>query len=321
MMKFGLVVAAMLALPCMSVASGQDCDNPALAVGGNSSFTIELKGGAPSYDGDLVTFTYEVCKDGGKAALSHWMFAPDINCYSDDEFGNPYTLADLVVDATLQTWDTDTEQWVGEDLDVVVGFDPTTGLNGIKFDDLDPNDDCHRYTITFDASKLDPAFTLCAGCIQAATKAGNESIVPPKKGALTLPGEAYILGPVCCLKGECDEETAFGGESSGAGKAWWFYYDISGEFEQTIYAGQEIPIGTVSIENDDDGFTFTITLENGWKLQNVSESVKIQGYNILPGKRPAAGLFSTYKGTELTKSVPASAYDYYVIHLDVEKCN
>lgn len=98
-----LLMAALLALPCMSVAWATDqvCPNPAPAVGGNSSFTIELKGGAPSYDGDLVTFTYEVCQIDGQNALSHWVLVPNIDCYGEDEDGSPYTLADLVVGATL----------------------------------------------------------------------------------------------------------------------------------------------------------------------------------------------------------------------------
>jgi len=313
-------VAAMLLLPCMSMAWGQGCDNPATAVGANGSFTIELKGGAPTYDGDLVTFTYEVCQVGGKNGLSHWIFVPDIDCYGVDENGTPYTLADVVDSATLQTLNSDTASWDNtHDIVVGIGLDPTTGLNGIKSDDLDPTDDCHRYTFTFDVSKLAPGYTLCAGCISAATKAGNEDVRGRGRNA-ALPASTTILGPVCCLIAQCVEETAYGGNSAGGGRAWWFYFDNAGPETQTITAGQFNEIGTVSIENNGDGTsTITITLDPGSDLQNVSEPVKIQGYDTLPSSRPPSGLFTTYKGGDLVVTVPSSRY--YVIHLDAKLCD
>jgi hypothetical protein len=312
-----LLVAALVALVGANV-SWAECDNPATAEGSNASFTIKLVGGAPSYDGDDVTFTYEVCQVGGQNALSHWILVPDIDCYGVDEDGNPYTLADLVKGATLQTWDEETEQWVSEDIVVVVGEDPTTGLDGIKFDDIDATDACHRYTITFDTSKLDVGYTLCAGCIEAATKAGNEDVRSTRRGA-PQPGFATILGPVCCLIGECVTETAFGGDTAGGGNAWWFYFDITGEDVQTITAAQNIEIGTVTVESNDDGTkTITIFLFDGWDLQDVEEPVKIQGYDTPPTSRPAAGLFTTYKGDDLVVTVPT--YRFYVIHLDVQLC-
>jgi len=63
----------------------------------------------------------------------------------------------------------------------------------------------------------------------------------------------------------------------------------------------------------------TINLGNNMQLQNVSESVKAQGYNVLPSTRPAAGLFTLYKGTGLT--IQGNGSNYYVVHLDVEVCN
>jgi len=108
-------------------------------------------------------------------------------------------------------------------------------------------------------------------------------------------------------------ETGFGGNASGNGNAWWYYY--TGNGVQTIWAGQSINAGTVELKN---GYLY-ITLTNGWQLQDVSESVKIQGYNSLPSSRPVAGQFTTYKGTSLT--VPVNAYSYYVVHLDLQKCS
>jgi hypothetical protein len=104
-------------------------------------------------------------------------------------------------------------------------------------------------------------------------------------------------------------ETAFGGNSAGAGNAWWFYYDASVGGLQTIWAGQHMEAGTVEY----DGDNIIINLD-GWGLDDAPEAVKIQGYDELPAKRPAAGHFD-YKGMDLT--VEVDLYPYYVIHLDL----
>jgi len=114
---------------------------------------------------------------------------------------------------------------------------------------------------------------------------------------------------------ECTEwktDTAWGGTAAGAGNAWWFFYTGGGS--QTIWAGQSKEAGTVVVANG----VATITLNPGWELQPGSESVKIQGYNTLPSARPAAGQFTTYKGTELVVTV--GNFTYYAIHIDVQKC-
>lgn len=136
-------------------------------------------------------------------------------------------------------------------------------------------------------------------------------------GDITWPKKASWYGniayTICCEDNEepCYQyETAFGGNTEGPGKgAWWFYYD--GDGVETIWAGQIIEVGTVELV----GEMLTITLTNDWELANSSEAVKIQGYNELPNERPAAGLFTTYKGTDLVVSLPQ--FEYYVIHLDV----
>lgn len=127
----------------------------------------------------------------------------------------------------------------------------------------------------------------------------------------------YSLYEICCPPTEeekCDEETAMGGGVKGSGKAWWYYY-TAGSGEQTIWAGQNKDAGSVVVEN---GFA-TITLNDGWSLQDVSEPVKIQGYSTPPTSRPAAGLFTTYKGSDLV-NIPVGNYSFYVIHLDVKYC-
>jgi hypothetical protein len=123
-------------------------------------------------------------------------------------------------------------------------------------------------------------------------------------------------------------ETGFGGNTEGTGNAWWYYYDTSTGGEQTIWAGQHIKAGTVKIEAG----VLYITLMNGWELNLVTkdpvtdiettnnEAVKIQGYNTLPNKRPAAGQFTTYKGNDLNVTLKTPLNTFYVIHLDLQKC-
>jgi hypothetical protein len=119
-------------------------------------------------------------------------------------------------------------------------------------------------------------------------------------------------------QGDWRLETAFGGDSVGGGAAWWYYSDTSGDEVQGIWAGQDEDAGDVTIADAGGGnVTITIDLGGDWELADVAEPVKIQGFNDgdLPTSRPPAGLFTTYKGSELEVTVPA--YDYFVIQLDV----
>lgn len=134
----------------------------------------------------------------------------------------------------------------------------------------------------------------------------------------------FMYTAPCCIT--CDSETAWGGNSSGSGKAWWLYFDVSLGSTQNIYSGQNYLIGTVTY--DAIAETITINLTGGWVLDIKDENtdglpdnntVKIQGYNILPTTRPAAGLFTTYSGNNLViNNVPE--FPFYAIHLDVEIC-
>lgn len=130
----------------------------------------------------------------------------------------------------------------------------------------------------------------------------------------------YSEYSICCDDDnngdDCREETAFGGTATGGGPAWWFYFDTQGDACQTIWAGQSENAGQVCYDMATG--ILTITFSNGWELADVSEPVKVQGYNALPATRPAAGQFTLYKGTSLT--VDGDGSRYYVIHLDVKNC-
>jgi hypothetical protein len=126
----------------------------------------------------------------------------------------------------------------------------------------------------------------------------------------------YNLVP--CQTCNWQEETAFGGGVSGSGNAWWFALDASTSGTYPIYAGQN-PISGAFVTYDAVTDQITINLGSNMQLQNVSEPVKVEGYNNLPSSRPPAGLFTLYKGTNLT--VQGNNSNYYIIHLDVEVCN
>ena len=121
-----------------------------------------------------------------------------------------------------------------------------------------------------------------------------------------------------CMVEICYEETAFGGETPGGGKAWWYYFDIFEGGTQTIWAGQHYNAGTVTVSECAAEVTITIELAEGWYLQDDDESVKIQGYESVPSKRQPAGRFETYKGNEL--EVTVDCFANYVIQLDVQHC-
>jgi len=85
-----------------------------------------------------------------------------------------------------------------------------------------------------------------------------------------------------------------------------------------VFAGQNYLIGTATFSEVVDGkVTITLISLNGGRLQEVAESVKIQGFETPPSGNPAPGQFNTYKGNET--SITVDAYPYYGIHLDAQR--
>ena len=93
----------------------------------------------------------------------------------------------------------------------------------------------------------------------------------------------------------------------------------------TLFAGQNIPVGTVDFSAVVDGeVTITITLEDEWIFAEyemgvaVEENVKIQDYEFAPSGNPAPGQFE-WKGTAEGKnfSIVVPANYFYGVHVDV----
>ncbi len=109
---------------------------------------------------------------------------------------------------------------------------------------------------------------------------------------------------------------------------WATFAEFADKKEVTLFAGQTLEAGTVLFEEINGDVKITITLNEGWRLEEdeygevVSEAVKIQGYNESPQgyENPSPGLFTTYKGEELVVTV--DKYDFYGVHLNVQwqKC-
>lgn len=124
----------------------------------------------------------------------------------------------------------------------------------------------------------------------------------------------------------CRQETAWAGCLEGKGSEWWYYLEVDVMKDavsdvmvpvpstETIWAGQFTDVGTVTYDPDQN--TITISLTDGWRLQDVDEPVKIQGYDVLPSNTPSAGWFTTYKG--IKTMVEVAPYKYFAINLDVQ---
>lgn len=115
------------------------------------------------------------------------------------------------------------------------------------------------------------------------------------------------------------DETAWAAGNRYVDKGnWATYTPYVANTPINVYAGQHYLVGTVTFSEVTDGkVTITLAPLNGGRLQDVAESVKIQGYNEPPSGNPAPGQFTTYKGTETTVTV--DAYAYYGIHLDAQR--
>lgn len=121
-----------------------------------------------------------------------------------------------------------------------------------------------------------------------------------------------VAAPVCY-----QEESAWASGTRYVNRGNWATYTPYKAGKVAIYAGQNKLAGEVEMSAIIGGnVTLKITLGGDWSLQEVSNPVKIQGYNVAPTGNPAPGRFAS-KGSSLVVTLPAA--NFYGIHLDVKE--
>jgi hypothetical protein len=240
-------------------------------------------------------------------------------CVTDD--GSGQLLVEYIADADYSF--TQIHFWYGYDFNGIPknkSGNPVPGKFPYKFSFEVPQDYFSFYVPYLEGWTCGTSFYIAAHSVFGTETAwGQGSPIVQGNGNWGMYYQATPQCPIIDDDGdECENyqtATAFGGNSTGAGNSWWYYYETSEGGVQELYAGQTFDAGSVEF----NAGTLTITLEDGWELSPVSEPVKVQGYQTLPNKRPAAGLFTTYKGSSLIIE-NLESFNYFVIHLDVRKC-
>jgi len=120
----------------------------------------------------------------------------------------------------------------------------------------------------------------------------------------------------CC----CVSETAWAYGNRYVPRGNWATYTpyLGVEKSVVLFAGQYFEAGIVYFTPVNGGVNVKIELNDGWELQAITESVKIQGYSVAPTANPAPGSFNTYKGNSLDVTIPM--FNFYGIHLDLINC-
>jgi hypothetical protein len=219
----------------------------------------------------------------------------------------------------LANWTIKLWKFVGDNL-TVVGTTITDANGYYEFDSLMPGVD---YFVSEE---------LVAGWTQTYPNAGTT-------GALLVDGVGYVWGPINLNSGEVEENNNFGnyrecewiGETAWAAGPrytvrgnWATYTPYVADSTVTLYAGQTKNAGTVHFSAVVDGkVTITITLNSGWRFEDVDTNVMIQGYNNAPSGNPAPGRFATKRyatGNSISIEVPSN--NFYGVHVNVEwaKC-
>lgn len=249
-----------------------------------------------SYVGE-TTLTFEIDQSGARN-ISHMLFQ-FIDCEGE------YLSIDNIISATVNgnDWKDKTVSNSGFDYNCDFDLDlPFIKLDDFEFDKVD---------IVTVVIKLD---TKVAN-VDYLIKSANECFVYSEVTEICGPDD---FPPTIV----CEGETAwsFGPRYNVRGN-WATYTPYDGD-EKTVdlFAGQTRHAGTVHFSAVDGGkVTITIEMEEDWSLQDVSDAIKVQGYNgKAPSGNPAPGRFRTYKGNELSFTV--DAFEFFGIHVDIQYC-
>lgn len=165
------------------------------------------------------------------------------------------------------------------------------------------------FVITFDVPVLDGVFLIKAGSANSPTGGGCFGLNDPN----------YSFSRTCVVDlPKCyQEDTGWAAGTRYVSRGNWATFTPYTTNIVNVYAGQNKWAGIVKMSLVTNGnVTITITLNEGWSLQEVTNPVKIQGYTTPPSGNPSPGRFAS-KGSSLVVTLPAA--NFYGIHLDVRQ--
>ncbi len=166
------------------------------------------------------------------------------------------------------------------------------------------------FVITFDVPVMNVTMLIKAGSANSPTGGGCFGLNDPN---YSFSRTCLVDAPKCY-----QDDSAWGaGQRYVLRGNWATYTTYSAGSTVKIYAGQNKYAGNATLSQITNGnVTITITLNEGWSLQAVSNPVKVQGYTVAPTGNPSPGRFAS-KGSSLTVTVPFA--NFYGIHLDVRQ--
>jgi hypothetical protein len=151
----------------------------------------------------------------------------------------------------------------------------------------------------------------------------------------TLKGDNTDLSASATVTINCEwelvfkDETAWAANGDVAGqlrytpRGNWATYVAYAPKTTTLFAGQTIPVGTVTFSAvTDDEITITVNLSGGWEFEDVLENLKVQNYSSAPSGNPEPGLFDHKEDCDAesnTCSIEVPADNYYGVHVNVGK--
>ncbi len=149
---------------------------------------------------------------------------------------------------------------------------------------------------------------------------GGSFVIKSTNDCFGINDPNYSFSHDCTPPPTCyEEESAWSDGPRYVSRGNWATYTPYSAGNVNVYAGKTkfAGVATMSSVSADNKVTISIALNPGWSLQEVSNPVKIQGYDLTPpAGNPSPGRFAS-KGSSLT--VTLAKANFYGIHLDVRE--
>jgi hypothetical protein len=101
----------------------------------------------------------------------------------------------------------------------------------------------------------------------------------------------------------------------------WATYVEYAEKTTTLFAGRNIPVGSVSFSAVVGGeVLITVNLSGDWEFEDVTENLKVQDYEFAPSGNPSPGLFAHKQDCDPalnTCDITVPANNFYGVHVEV----